>query len=195
MLMKTVAAITLFVLIGLSTAQAGADIYVYIDNQGVMHFTNVPTSSDYKVYLKDHRRPTAPPRDSNAYDDIISQASRRYDIAFPLLKAIIRAESAFDPKAVSRKGALGLMQIMPENLTALDVNDPFDPHDNIMGGARYFRELLDRYQGKVPLALAAYNAGPSMVDRHRGIPPIKETEIYVQRVMTFYNAMNNSRAS
>jgi soluble lytic murein transglycosylase len=107
-------------------------------------------------------------------------------VAFSLIKAVIRAESAFDPRAVSRKGALGLMQIMPQNLVTFQVDDPFDPWQNIMGGVRYLKSLLQRFDGQVPLALAAYNAGPQAVDAYRGIPPIPETETYVKRVMKFF---------
>ena len=95
-------------------------------------------------------------------------------------------ESNFDPKAISKKGAKGLMQIMPKNFDTLNIDDPFDPRENILGGSRYFQKLMDRYEGKLPLALAAYNAGPTAVDRHRGIPPIKETEDYVKKVMNYY---------
>jgi soluble lytic murein transglycosylase-like protein len=128
--------------------------------------------------------------DSNHYDALIDEASRQYDLSFSLIKAIIRAESAFNPKAVSSKGALGLMQIMPENLEFLKVNDPFNPKQNIMGGSRYFKSLLERFEGKVPLALAAYNAGPATVETYRDVPPYQETKEYVQRVMKFFHAYN-----
>ncbi len=105
---------------------------------------------------------------------------------------MIRVESNFNPKAVSRKGALGLMQVMPTNLKSLDISDPFDPEQNIMGGARYFRSMVDRFDGKLPLALAAYNAGPNMVDRYKDIPPIEETRNYVKKVMEFFYLYKNS---
>jgi soluble lytic murein transglycosylase-like protein len=98
----------------------------------------------------------------------------------------MKADSDFDPRAVSEKGAKGLMQIMPFNFKALGIQDPFDPRENIMGGALYMRQLLDRFNGKVLLALAAYNAGAESVDRCNGIPPIPETENYVYKVMEFY---------
>ncbi len=170
----------------LSTLPAAADIYMYIDSQGIMHFTNAPTSSDYQVYIKDRPHRRSGRTDTKRFDRYINEAAMLHGVDFPLLKAVIRAESAFNPEAVSKKGALGLMQIMPANLKAFQVHDPFDPWQNIMGGARYLKTLLERFKGQVPLALAAYNAGPRTVDVHRGIPPIPETEAYVKRVMTFF---------
>ncbi len=168
-----------------------ADIYMYIDSQGVMHFTNVPTTSDYQIYIKERPKRQGNGMDANRFDRYIDEAASLHGVDFPLLKAVIRAESAFDPKAVSKKGALGLMQIMPDNLEAFRVYDPFDPWQNIMGGARYLRELIQRFDGQVPLALAAYNAGPRAVDTHRGIPPIPETEAYVKKVMKFFYLYKN----
>jgi len=169
---------------------AGADIYIYIDSEGVLHFTNRPTSSNYEVFLKEKPRRPKPRLDSNDFDTMIQDAADRYGVSFSLIKAIIRAESGFNPKAVSHKGAIGLMQIMPENFKALNLKEPFDPEQNIMAGVRYMALLLDRFQGKVPLALAAYNAGPDRVETYQDIPPIQETEEYVKKVMKFYYAYN-----
>ena len=170
---------------------ANADIYMYIDSNGVMHFTNAPTSSDYHVYVRERPERRGRGVDTNRFDRYIDEAATLHGVDFPLVKAVIRAESAFDPKAVSRKGALGLMQIMPQNLEAFRVHDPFDPWQNIMGGTRYLKVLLKRFGGQVPLALAAYNAGPRTVDTHRGIPPIAETQAYVERVMKFFYLYKN----
>jgi len=164
-----------------------ADIYRYIDENGVMHFTNTPTSSiqEYRLYLKE--KPQIAQRYSTEkYDVLISDASERHGVSFPLLKAIIKAESDFDPHAVSKKGATGLMQIMPENFKPLGIRDPFDPWQNINAGARYFKQMYDRFKGKLSLSLAAYNAGPSAVDRYKTIPPYEETEEYVRRVLKYY---------
>ncbi len=174
------------VLLMAASSPAGADIYMYRDANGVLHFTNVPASAEYRLYIRSSRPRFKASPGTKKFDAIIQNAARRYDVDFSLLKAIIRAESSFDPQAISRKGARGLMQIMPQNFGTLDIQDPFDPEQNIMGGTRYFRSLLDRYQGKVSLTLAAYNAGPTAVDRYRRIPPYAETQDYVQKVLRFY---------
>jgi soluble lytic murein transglycosylase-like protein len=162
-----------------------ADIYSYIDSQGVLHFTNVPTSAQYTVYIKE-RPARSLGYTTNQYDHLITGASKRQGVSFSLLKALIKAESNFNPEAVSRAGAKGLMQIMPVNIKDLKINDPFDPWENIMGGARYLKQLIKRFNGELPLALAAYNAGPSVVERHQGIPPIKETEEFGEKVLKYY---------
>jgi soluble lytic murein transglycosylase len=178
----------------LGAGPAAADIYMYIDSQGVMHFTNTPTSTQYRVYIKEKpKRSVGRLQDMNRYDDIIVEAERRHGVAAPLIKAMVRAESAFDPRAVSHKGALGLMQIMPKNLKRLKVRDPYNPWDNIMGGTRYFKEMLERFNGQLPLALAAYNAGPHTVEQYRGIPPYDETQNYVRKVMRFYATFKNEK--
>jgi len=127
---------------------------------------------------------------SDRYDHYIEKASKIHGVSFPLIKAVIKAESNFNPHAVSRKGALGLMQIMPCNLRDFDISDPFDPWENILGGARYLRDMIRRY-GQVSLALAAYNAGPSTVDEYNDIPPYPETQDYVRRVMRYYRFIRN----
>jgi soluble lytic murein transglycosylase len=169
-----------------------ADIYMYIDRSGVIHFTNVPTNSetDYRVFIKEKPRKNlgsdADVQYEHDFDPYIAEASKKHGVSFPLVKAIIKAESDFNPRAISRKGALGLMQIMPENLERLQISDPFDPWENIMGGTRYFKMMLQRFKGKLPLSLAAYNAGPTAVDRYQSIPPFKETENYIEKVMRYY---------
>ena len=164
------------------------DIYKYIDENGVMHFTNAPTLSsvEYQIYIKEKSDRPAATVQTGRFNKLIKEASKRHGVSAPLLKAVIKAESNFDPKAVSKKGAVGLMQIMPKNFKSLNIKDPFNPRENIMGGTRYLKRLMDRYRGKLSLAIAAYNAGPEMVDRYMRIPPFKETEEFVKRVLTYY---------
>jgi soluble lytic murein transglycosylase-like protein len=180
--------VTLFVIVIFwGTPNAQADIYIYIDSNGVMHFTNTPTSSNYKVFMRETpSRPRTSPNSAN-YDDIIALAAETTGLSFSLLKAVIHVESYFNPRAVSKKGALGLMQIMPGNLNSLQITDPFDPQENVMGGARYLKSMLEQFDGQLPLALAAYNAGPTAVIRYNDIPPFPETKDYVQKVMRFFN--------
>ena len=170
-----------------------ADIYRYIDENGVMHFTNTPTSSikKFKVYLKEKPGGIQQYHSSEKYDNLISDASERHGVSFPLLKAIIKAESDFDPHVVSKKGATGLMQIMPQNFKPLGIRDPFDPWQNINAGALYFKQMYNRFKGKLALSLAAYNAGPTAVDRYKTIPPYEETEEYVRRVKKYYYNYKN----
>jgi len=155
-----------------------------------MHFTNAPTSSRYQLFIKD--KSLGPLFTTNKYDHYISLASEAHGVAFPLLKAVIKVESNFNPRAVSRKGAQGLMQLMPDTARLLNVYDPFDPWENIMGGTRYLKMLLTRFDGKLQLALAGYNAGPNRVEQHNGIPPIKETENYVKKVLEYYYRLRKS---
>jgi soluble lytic murein transglycosylase len=173
---------------------AQAEIYVFIDKQGVMHFTNVPTSDKYKLYM---REPLPRPKpmawvNIQSYDDVITEAARQHGLSFPLLKAVIHVESCFNPQAISKKGAMGLMQIMPENVQRLNINDPFDPWENIMGGARYLKAMMQRFNGQLSLALAAYNAGPTAVERYNDIPPYPETVEYVDKVLKFYQHYKRS---
>ncbi len=123
--------------------------------------------------------PVAPDR---VYDPIIAEASAEYGVDPELVRAVIRAESRFDPMAQSGAGAKGLMQLMPILSKELGVQDPFDPRENIFGGVKYLSKLLDRHNGDVTLALASYNAGPRNVARYKGVPPFKETRGYVKKI-------------
>jgi len=179
---------------GAAPAPASAEaIYSYVDERGVIHFTNLPRDQRYKVVAFSRPGPVfAPPAPARRvprsvrYDGLIGRAARQHRVQPELVKAVIAAESNFDPRAVSRKGARGLMQLMPETAAALGVEDPLRPEENLHGGVLYLRRMMDRY-GEMPLALAAYNAGPGAVDRYGGIPPYAETRDYVERVMTYYH--------
>lgn len=168
------------------------DIYTYIDSNGVRIFTNTPTSSDYKLYIREQPEKIEPEYDSEQFDEIIQMAQEKFGIEFSLIKAVIKVESGFNPNAVSKVGAKGLMQIMPLNFKTLYIEDPFDPQDNIMGGTRYLLRLMQRYEYKLPLVLAAYNAGPEAVDKYKQIPPYRETENYVRKVMKTYSQYKKS---
>jgi soluble lytic murein transglycosylase len=181
-----IAALAAGLLLPAARAGARSAVYTFTDENGVVHFTNVPRDDRYRpldesaLALRFRRVPM-----HWQYDGLIGLAARQHQVQPALVKAVIAAESNFDPWAVSHKGAQGLMQLMPGTAEALGVADPFQPEDNVDGGTRYLRALIERY-GDLERALAAYNAGPSAVDRHRGVPPYAETRAYVQRVMTYY---------
>lgn len=175
------------VLLLLLTAHAPlhAEIYRFVDKNGVWHFTNIKTDSRYRLFI--------PGRKSasdylNEYQGIIQQASTRFGIEPQFIQAIIKAESGFDPQAVSSKGAQGLMQLMPGTADDMAVVDPLDPEENIFGGVRYMSLLLKRFKNDKVLALAAYNAGPDTVESFNGVPPFPETRTFVKRVMWFYES-------
>ncbi|MBW1698768.1 MAG: transglycosylase SLT domain-containing protein [Deltaproteobacteria bacterium] len=193
------------VIFGTFPVSAICDIYIYVDDKGVMHFTNVPASASipFRLFIKESPSSDVATRstdragsvyssNTSLYDRYIAEAAKRYGISISLIKAIIKAESNFDPWAVSKKGALGLMQIMPQNLKSLKIKDPFDPEQNIMGGVQYFKQLLKRFDDNLRLAIAAYNAGPENVEQYDRIPPFKETEHYVRRVLQYYDMYRES---
>jgi soluble lytic murein transglycosylase-like protein len=176
------------VLIVPAGARAGDAIYSYMDDQGVTHFTNIPRGDPRyaRVRLDDSRiRRYQRAPDYRDYDLLIHATALEHDVPPALVKAVIAAESAFDPLAVSHKGAQGLMQLMPRTAETLGVENAFEPSQNVRGGATYLREMLDRF-GDVTRAVAAYNAGPEAVERYGGIPPYRETRDYVARVLTYY---------
>ena len=169
-----------------------ADIYRYVDEDGIIHFSNVPNHYRYRLYISDGNMDYQAYFDR--YDKIIRQAARKHGIDSSLIKAVIRAESDFDKHAVSSKGAQGLMQLMPETAKELEVGDSFDPKENIHAGVRYLKKQLKNFQNDVSLALAAYNAGENAVRRygHR-IPPYKETRTFVDRVLRYWDEFNLQR--
>lgn len=187
-------AITIFITLSICIRSVCVDIYDFKDNSGVHHVPNVPAFPEYRLYLEsapskylesDLSENISVTQDFDQYDSLILKASIRHDVDFSLLKSIIKVESNFDCYAVSQKGATGLMQIIPRNFTFLNIRNPFDPEENIMGGTLYFKQLLEKFN-KTELALAAYNAGPNAVNKFYGIPANSETKKYVKKVMTHY---------
>ena len=178
---------------------AAADIYSYTDEDGVTHFTNKPPSDGkYKLYLKSSERagkkghvavfmPSDKSADRfNRYDTWIRQAATLYQIPEELVRAVIKVESDYDPRAVSPAGAVGLMQLMPETAMRMQVRDIQDPRENIFGGVRFLRVLANAFNGDIALTVAGYNAGEYAVVKYGGIPPYAETQAYVTRVLSFY---------
>ena len=180
---------------------ATADIYKYEDNEGVLHFTDAPTDRRFKVFMRDIKKDRklrttfrlgGCARDPKEFEPIINSCALEYGVDTSLVKAVIQAESGYNPNALSRKGAAGLMQLMPKTAEGLKVSNAFDPSENIRGGVRYLRFLLDTFKGDVSLALAAYNAGLSKVAQYRGIPPYEETRNYVGKVLSYRKSFQNN---
>jgi len=171
-------------------APEAADLYRFVDEEGGIYYTNVPGRGRMKVLLPIKKTiqnsMSSPYSDKKAYDPIITSASQRFAVDADLVRAVIKAESNFDYRAVSPKGALGLMQLMPATAQEMAVTNPFDPEENIHAGVRYLGELLQLLNRDLPMALAAYNAGPGRVFGRNEIPPIEETRNYVKRVMMYY---------
>jgi soluble lytic murein transglycosylase-like protein len=165
-----------------------ADVYVYKDQNGVLTFTNTPNHTGYRRILRDAGKPVPTSQALNAsYDSLIQTASGRHSVDAALIRAVIKTESDFNASARSHKGAMGLMQLMPDTARLHNVVDAYDPSENVDGGVRHLKMLLDRYQGDLTLSLAAYNAGSGAVEKHRGIPPFVETREYARRVLRFYD--------
>jgi soluble lytic murein transglycosylase len=174
----------LFLIVSLLSfsSHSRADIYRFVDKDGVAHFTNVPIDARFEALgweeEFDHY--------IGKYDSVIQMAAAKYGVEAALIKAVIKAESNFDPSAVSRKGAIGLMQLMPATAADLKVSDPYNPRQNIEGGTRYLRYLTGLFDKDLRLVIAAYNAGENAVIRYgRGIPPYRETRDYVNRVIKY----------
>lgn len=178
---------------------AWADIYKYVGPDGVMYFSNTVSADSenkgYTFYMLETRRSEASYQiynnvyyadPANNYDDIIRYAAHLYELDYELVKAVIKVESNFMKEAVSSKGACGLMQIMPATGQDLNLEQPFDPQSNILAGTNYLKYLIGKFKN-LPLAIAAYNAGPGAVEKYNhSIPPYKETQNYVKKVLSYY---------
>jgi soluble lytic murein transglycosylase len=167
---------------------AGAETFRFTSPDGTVHFTNTPTDPRYqRMGFTSGTRAgwlNLPGGMTDPYLHEIREAAARHGVPERLVSAVIRVESGFNPRAVSPKGARGLMQLMPGTASLLGVRNSFDPRENIDGGVRHLRGLLDRFPNSLPLALAAYNAGEQAVTQHRGIPPYPETQGYVARILS-----------
>ncbi|NIO09153.1 MAG: transglycosylase SLT domain-containing protein [Deltaproteobacteria bacterium] len=177
----------LFITAFLLAEWAAADIYVHRDSRGVMTFTNAPSHSGYRVIIRNPSHRGGGISVSPSFEQIVRSASNRYGVDPNLVWAVMKVESNFDPYAVSKKGARGLMQLMPATARQHRVDNIHDPGQNIQAGVRHLRLLLDRFKGNLRLGLAAYNAGSRTVERYKNIPPYAETRQYVRRVLKYYD--------
>ncbi|MFM8333480.1 MAG: transglycosylase SLT domain-containing protein [Candidatus Methylumidiphilus sp.] len=210
---RVFAPFVLALLPGLFAPAAVADIYKFVDREGRVSYTDKPQHAGFKLILSTPQQPSyvyssrrpgrvyalGEPRRHAAlsatraqrreeFSPLIEAAAYKYSLDPALLHAVIRAESGYNPEAVSPKGAAGLMQLMPATASRMGVRDRFDPQDNIEGGARYLSQLLDMFPTDVKLAVAAYNSGENAVKRHGNqIPPYSETQTYVDRVLNYYS--------
>lgn len=171
-----------------------ADIYKHVSDDGTVFFTNAPLDRNGKVVVKEEKTIQAAKKENNkafirkeTYQDIAKEKAIKHNIDPQLVKAVIKVESNWNSRAISKKGALGLMQLMPATASLMGVRNPFNPEENIDGGIRYLKYLLEKFNGNMTLALAAYNAGPGRVKKTKTVPNIPETVAYVKRVMNYYS--------
>lgn len=194
----------LLVVLGVTAAEA--DVYRYVDESGVVCYTDFPLNKKAERILRTGKSSVqekeTPVRSSYVaspagrdYDDIVIDKAGKYDVDPSLVHAVIKAESNGNSRAVSRKGAMGLMQLMPTTANDLEVRNPFDPEENIDGGTKYLKYLIDKFRGDLTLALAAYNAGPTRVEKVGAVPKITETKQYVKKVLSMYNGGTTHQVS
>ncbi|MDQ7786351.1 MAG: transglycosylase SLT domain-containing protein [Thermodesulfovibrionales bacterium] len=199
--MKSVYSLIAFILF--FSPLAYADIFKYVDENGIECYTDAPFGTKASRVLKEHNK-TAPVdptvlkskiRDDSDYHSIVHEKAAVYNLDPTLIKAVIKTESNWNSRAISKKGAIGLMQLMPTTATDMNVRNPFDPEENIEGGTKYLKYLLERFNGDLTLALAAYNAGPGTVEKYGYVPPISETRQYVEKVLSLCNGQTPGNTS
>lgn len=204
--MRSLAASLVVATLLLAPFQVHADIYRYVDQYGVEHYTNFQQPGGRAQRIIRTRPPRAPshgggsidpeaidPARLSRYDQHIREAATLYVLPEEFIRAVMHVESNFNPNARSHKGAIGLMQLMPTTAVAMGVDDPYDPRQNVLGGVRYLRVLANRFAGDQVLTLAAYNAGEGAVRKYGGVPPFAETQRYVQRVLAHYDRYREQR--
>ncbi|MFC1549248.1 lytic transglycosylase domain-containing protein [Nitrospirota bacterium] len=203
--MKAFAAIAALAFVICAANAVHAEVYMYEDSNGKILLTDKPRNgkqiayispSDSKVRKDSKRRGTSTGKPSSLskgtmtyytrYNSIIKNAASKYMLDHRLVSAVIQVESQFNPRAVSRTGAVGLMQLMPSTAKQLGVKDSYDPSQNIEGGTKYLRYLVERFKGNVTFALAAYNSGPLNVEKYGKVPPFKETQRYITKIYSIY---------
>jgi len=185
----------------LSWASIGwGEVYHFIDQDGVLHFTNVPADPRYKRLMitngsVNNIRSYVSPQQLSLILRTIEKSAEKFNLEPALVKAVVKTESDFNPMAISAAGAMGLMQLMPSTASRWSVDNPLDPVENIWGGVRYLKHLVDLFDGHLPLALAAYHAGEQRVQQHQDIPPIPATREYVQRVLRYYKKYQGAKTA
>jgi len=183
-------ALTAWVVVAVTLTGTPADAFTFkFEDGGAVHYTNAPSDPRYQRLLgwpEARPSPPSPPPRAGGYSEQIAAVAARHGVDPRLVEAVVRVESGGNPGAVSPKGARGLMQLMPAKSAELGVQNPFEPRQNLEGGVRHLRDLLQRYDGDLRLALAAYNAGEEAVRAHRGVPPYRETREYVRKVLELY---------
>jgi soluble lytic murein transglycosylase len=173
------------------SVRADEEVYRYVDSNGTIYMTNVPSDRKFAAVASKHTYHASV--SDRELEEAVARYAEEYRLSPALLMAIMKAESDFNPTVISKAGAVGLMQLIPETAIRHGVRNLYDTKENIAGGARHLRYLLDRFHGNVRLALAAYNAGERKVDRYRQIPPFKETRTYVKKVLGFYRDYQTSQ--
>jgi hypothetical protein len=185
------------------TSAAAADIFKYVDEEGVICYTDAPFGKKTQKVLADKNKKVSADQNKTGkspavktdYSHYVQKAAQKYEIEPDLIHAVIRTESNGNCRAVSKKGAMGLMQLMPSTASDMNVGNPFNPEENIDGGTRYLRYLLEKFNGNLTLAVAAYNSGPKTVERYGNVPPISETRQYVNKVFSLYNGKRSYAVS